>query len=189
MHNIDLETLIGETEMSSKRVTMRMVLVMLLVGAFLLAVVPAMAAPDSPQGIQNEAPGPGGRGNGGQRGGNNSSNGTQQNSYSTGAQQNGYGTGYVDADGDGVCDNCTGTQQNSYGNGAGMGYGYVDADGDGICDNCGTNFVDADGDGVCDNCTGTNYVDADGDGVCDNMVTPNAWSGSRTGGQGRGRSR
>jgi hypothetical protein len=31
----------------------------------------------------------------------------------------------------------------------------VDADGDGICDNCtGTNFVDADGDGVCDN-TGT----------------------------------
>ena len=31
---------------------------------------------------------------------------------------------------------------------------FVDADGDGVCDNYGTNrnFVDADGDGVCDNC-------------------------------------
>lgn len=35
---------------------------------------------------------------------------------------------------------------------------FVDADGDGICDNrgtypwCGGNFIDADGDGVCDNC-------------------------------------
>lgn len=35
------------------------------------------------------------------------------------------------------------------------GVSYVDADGDGVCDNrgtaCGVNFVDADGDGVCDN--------------------------------------
>lgn len=38
---------------------------------------------------------------------------------------------YVDADGDGVCDN-----RGSWG-GAGCG-GYVDADGDGICDNCGS---------------------------------------------------
>ena len=54
---------------------------------------------------------------------------------------------------------------------------YVDADGDGICDNRGMNgrggrYVDADGDGICDN-RGTNgcggkYVDADGDGICDN---------------------
>jgi hypothetical protein len=99
MHNIDLEILTGETEMSNKRVTMRMVLVMLLVGAFLLAVAPAMAASDSapadPLGIQNEAPGPGGRGNGGQRGNYGSS--SQQNSYSNGA-----GTGFVDADGDGI---------------------------------------------------------------------------------------
>jgi hypothetical protein len=51
---------------------------------------------------------------------------------------------------------------------------FVDADGDGVCDDCqGTDigFVDADGDGVCDNCrgTGVDFVDADGDGVCDNM--------------------
>jgi hypothetical protein len=116
---LDLETLTGETEMSNKRVVIRMVLVMLLVGAFLLAVVPALAAPDSPQGIQNEAPGPRGRGNGGQGGGNYGSTGSQQNSYGSGT-----GTGFVDADGDGVCDNCTGT-------------GFVDADGDGVCDNAG----------------------------------------------------
>ena len=58
-----------------------------------------------------------------------------------------YGRGYVDADGDGVCDN--------YGTGCGRGQYFVDADGDGICDNCGTGrgqyFVDANGDGVCDN--------------------------------------
>lgn len=45
----------------------------------------------------------------------------------------GNGTGqcagnYVDADGDGVCDNA----------GTGQGPGYVDADGDGVCDNAGT---------------------------------------------------
>ena len=53
---------------------------------------------------------------------------------------------------------------------------FIDADGDGICDNSGkalgsgqgwgkkyrTNFVDEDGDGVCDN-----FVDEDGDGICD----------------------
>lgn len=63
-------------------------------------------------------------------------------------------SGYVDADGDGVCDNYA-----SGGNGRHHG-AYVDADGDGdgICDNYGTGtggrhgaFVDADGDGVCDN--------------------------------------
>ena len=67
---------------------------------------------------------------------------------------------------------------------------YVDADGDGICDNIGTcpGFVDADGDGVCDNlggcgrgrggrgcggcgCGGMNFVDSDGDGVCDHLGT------------------
>ena len=48
---------------------------------------------------------------------------------------------------------------------------YVDADGDGVCDNCGTacRYVDADGDGVCDNCgTACRYVDADSNGICDN---------------------
>lgn len=56
------------------------------------------------------------------------------------------------------------------------GRNYVDANGDGVCDNYGTGrgayYVDADGDGVCDN-RGANclYVDADGDGVCDNYGT------------------
>lgn len=46
---------------------------------------------------------------------------------------------YVDANGDGICDN------------------FVDKDGDGICDNCdlvggrGRYFVDKNGDGICDN--------------------------------------
>ncbi len=61
--------------------------------------------------------------------------------------------GYVDADGDGVCDN--------YGSGyCGNGAGYVDVDADGVCDNRGS--------GNCGN--GADYVDADGDGVCDNYA-------------------
>ena len=96
--------------------------------------------------------------------------------------------GFVDANGDGACDNC--------GQGNGAMVNFVDANGDGVCDNCaagggqaprgpragnsGANFVDADGDGLCDNCGGGmqghngarngggNFVDADGDGVCDN---------------------
>ena len=84
---------------------------------------------------------------------------------------------FIDANGDGVCDN------------------FVDANGDGVCDTKGTgkgkNFVDANGDGVNDNCigqgkcrkgmkngngnagTGANFIDADGDGVCDNFVDEN----------------
>lgn len=66
---------------------------------------------------------------------------------------------------------------------------YVDADGDGICDNTGSRcaYVDADGDGICDSCGayhwcgmagigGGNFVDADGDGICDRCQS----------GQGRG---
>lgn len=64
---------------------------------------------------------------------------------------------------------------------------YVDADGDGICDNTGSRcvYVDANGDGICDNCgarhghwagCGGAFVDADGDGICDNFQS----------GQGRG---
>lgn len=41
------------------------------------------------------------------------------------------------------------------GHGNGHGRNFVDANGDGVCDNygtgCGQYFVDADGDGVCDN--------------------------------------
>lgn len=39
---------------------------------------------------------------------------------------------FLDADGDGICDNYN---TGSCGTGAGRGAGYVDADGDGICDN------------------------------------------------------
>ncbi|MCD4845330.1 MAG: hypothetical protein K8R25_12670 [Methanosarcinales archaeon] len=49
---------------------------------------------------------------------------------------------------------------------------FIDADGDGACDNLGNrpNFVDADGDGVCDNPgNGANFIDVDGDGTCDNI--------------------
>lgn len=104
--------------------------------------------------------------------------------------------GYVDADGDGVCDN--------YATGAcaqnGHHRGYIDANNDGVCDNyasgacdgpgCGTGagYVDANNDGICDNYAGgvqgngsnggngqsngygqgSGYVDADGNGTCDN---------------------
>ncbi len=43
------------------------------------------------------------------------------------------GPGFVDADGDGICDNY-GT---GYCGGGGCGTGFVDEDGDGICDNAG----------------------------------------------------
>ena len=100
---------------------------------------------------------------------------------------------YVDADGDGVCDNI------------GSRCVYVDADGDGICDNCGGArhghwagcggaFVDADGDGVCDNCgsypwcggVGGNFADADGDGICDNFQSGQGRGCGRGGQGGRG---
>lgn len=44
------------------------------------------------------------------------------------------GRNFVDADGDGVCDNY-GSNGNGCGKRSGCGKGYVDADGDGICDN------------------------------------------------------
>ena len=95
--------------------------------------------------------------------------------------QNGKGNGssdccknFVDADGDGICDNCINPVCKVF----------VDANGDGICDNCKNpdckNFKDADGDGKCDNCTNPNctgFVDADGDGKCDNCT--NTGTGTR----------
>lgn len=101
---------------------------------------------------------------------------------------NGTGAAFVDADGDGVCDNA--------GTGMGHAWGFVDENGDGVNDN----FVDADGDGICDNegqnlgygrsaktaagqgsgtmqrgrsgqngqgMRGSAFVDADGNGICD----------------------
>ncbi|OUO87121.1 hypothetical protein B5F40_14065 [Gordonibacter sp. An230] len=69
--------------------------------------------------------------------------------------------------------------------------GFVDADADGMCDNCGSGacpgFVDENGDGACDArgsdrgaCPG--FVDADGDGMCDNYG-----SGACVRGDGAGR--
>lgn len=75
--------------------------------------------------------------------------------------------GYVDADGDGVCDNygtanCNHAQR--WGNGAGQACpGFVDADGDGVCDNYGNGCLHGNGNGAC-----PGYVDADGNGQCDN---------------------
>lgn len=103
----------------------------------------------------------------------------------------GGGRYFVDADGDGICDN------------SGSVCIYADADRNGVCDVCGVNhgicltgegtaFADADGDGICDNCgayhwrsmagigCGENFVDTDGDGVCDNYVS------GQCGGNGRG---
>lgn len=73
---------------------------------------------------------------------------------------------------------------------------YVDADGDGVCDNAGSRcaFVDADGDGICDNCgaypwcggAGGNFVDADGDGVCDRCQSGRSWGRGAQGGRWNG---
>jgi len=102
--------------MLNKRVMLRTVGAVVLVGVFLLAVVPALAAEDSMPGTLLAI---GGQGRGPGRGG--------------------AGAGFVDADGDGICDNCgTGLY------GAGAGAGFVDADGDGICDNYGS-FARANG--------------------------------------------
>ena len=97
------------------------------------------------------------------------------------------GARYVDADGDGVCDNIGERPE------------FVDADGDGVCDNQGSrgfrgdarNYVDADGDGICDN-IGINGRDSDGDGIPngkdDNYVRPRDGSGKQNG-YGRGGNR
>ena len=68
---------------------------------------------------------------------------------------------YVDADGNGICDNCGSLRANCYGY-AGC-TNYVDADGNGICDNCGSLRANCHGYAGC-----INYVDADGNGICDN---------------------
>lgn len=100
-------------------------------------------------------------------------------------------TGYVDADGDGVCDNCGQAQGQNPG-----APGFTDADGDGVCDHLGTPMqrrfamgsrqmmrgramhmrsfapgAQMPGRGVQGTARGSNYVDADNDGVCDNLGT------------------
>jgi len=89
---------------------------------------------------------------------------------------------FVDADGDGVCDNL-----GSRTTGRGYGHqnnsesaGFVDADGDGVCDNLGT-MSGAQGQNQ------QNYVDADGDGTCDHQDGSGTGTGSRSQQHGRGR--
>lgn len=76
---------------------------------------------------------------------------------------------FVDADGDGICDN------------AGSGCAYADADGDGICDICGVSHAQSGG--------GRYFVDADGDGICDNYQSGQGRGcghGGQCGGRGHG---
>ena len=81
---------------------------------------------------------------------------------------------YVDADEDGICDNCASDHGVCLNNGNCD--NYADADGDGICDNCASGHSACLNSGSCGN-----YVDADGDGVCDNQGAhcedSAAWSG------------
>ena len=79
--------------------------------------------------------------------------------------------------------------------GPGCGRCFVDADGDGVCDNAGSRcaYVDADGDGICDVCGaahtqsgGGYFVDEDGDGICDNYRSGQGRGCGRGGQCGRG---
>lgn len=81
---------------------------------------------------------------------------------------------------------------------------FIDADGDGACDNALTagNYVDENNDGICDNRKnenksqgpgikkGTDFIDADEDGVCDNRGTDECKGKGygRQGGRGFGNS-
>ena len=87
---------------------------------------------------------------------------------------------FVDADGDGICDNHTGERK---GLGLGTRANFVDADGDGVCDNIGSRAGQRFRDG-----SGNRY----GGGTCNGTFdgTAQGRRGSRNGGgrgQGRGR--
>lgn len=63
---------------------------------------------------------------------------------------------------------------------------YVDADGDGICDNCDNHcsgcgkICDKNSDGICDNCgTHAHFTDEDDDGICDLRETCQNTAGNR----------
>lgn len=71
---------------------------------------------------------------------------------------------FVDADGDGICDNRNAS------------YGYIDANDDGICDNRGANS-EQEKTAVQAGCgkakQGKQFIDNDGDGICDNKTSRN----------------
>ncbi|WP_302963717.1 hypothetical protein [uncultured Adlercreutzia sp.] len=73
--------------------------------------------------------------------------------------------GYLDADGDGACDNCVGAGAECP--------GYLDADGNGVCDNC------AAGGASCPNYRGA-------DGICDRSGEGSCARGSGHAGRGHG---
>ena len=72
---------------------------------------------------------------------------------------------FVDANNDGICDNCN-DYNHQY---------FVDENGDRICDNLNNRhlFNDENKDGVCDDCNranhGSKFVDSDSDGICDSF--------------------
>ncbi|WP_322199044.1 hypothetical protein [Acutalibacter intestini] len=86
---------------------------------------------------------------------------------------------YVDADGDGICDNC------DFAHGQGWGGNFVDQDGDGVCDNFANGQGCGQGNGLGAGCGG-NFVDQDNDGVCDNFGSGQGRGYGRGNGQGRG---
>jgi len=87
------------------------------------------------------------------------------------------GLDFLDADGDGVCDNYGDNDHTPMNMSRGNHTGFVDADGDGTCDNAGLNQ------------SGDNFVDADSDGVCDNLGTGLQGSNGSNQRQGQGRGR
>lgn len=88
-----------------------------------------------------------------------------------GNQSNLRGSKFIDANGDGVCDNVS--TGKGYRNNGKNKQNFVDADGDGVCDNntggtIGTNKNTQSGQGKRNQGkTRPNFVDADGDGICD----------------------
>jgi|JI10StandDraft_1071094.scaffolds.fasta_scaffold615123_2 hypothetical protein len=94
------------------------------------------------------------------------------------------GANFVDADGDGVCDNAgagVGAMNGQRSAMRGQGMRGTGLQGTGVGNGTNGTFVDANGDGQCDT-----FVDADGDGVNDNA--PQDGTGrqiGRTGGMGR----
>ncbi len=67
---------------------------------------------------------------------------------------------------------------------------FIDADGDGVCDNsgCSFNYIDEDGDGICDN-IGKNGRDDDGDGIPNGQDKDHSKKLRDGSGHGHGRNR
>lgn len=112
--------------------------------------------------------------------------------------------GFVDADGNGVCDNyepaldAIDQPDDKAAQNVGRSYGYIDADGDGVCDNFNSHMEQQCrgywmlGRSACAAGTCLGYADADNDGICDNYEQRHGAIGARNGsgatwGAGHGR--